>query len=481
MDVEIIPVGGYSDFGRNMTCVRVDREAVILDMGVRLDRVLLDEEMIFDEAHPVDLQKIGAIPDDSDLRGIGAKVVAIVIGHGHLDHVGAVTKLAPHYPQAPIYGTPYTMALIEEMSELRPGRGARPPGGPKAHAGKRGPPPGTPGKGGERGPRGTRGRSIPNTLVPVRAGERKRLTPNIELEFVHTTHSIVQTVFPVLHTPRGAIVYANDYKFDNSPVLERAPDYRRLRSLAAEGVLALIVESTNAGKETKTESETIARDMLRDFLFGLENERVGLVVSTFSSHTARLKSICEFGTELGREVWLLGRSMDKYIQPAVELGIVRLPAGVHVAGNRRDAEKALAQIQREKGRHLVVATGHQGEPGSLLVRIANGETPFRVQGDDQVIFSANVIPQPTNVANRSVLETKLRMQGARIIKGAHVSGHASREDHHELLRMLEPEHVFPAHGGIDLQSNFVDIAERLGYKLNSTVHLLRNHDRHRLS
>lgn len=474
MDLEIIPVGGFSDFGRNMTCVRADREAVILDMGVRLDRILLDEDMIFDEANPVDLQQIGAIPDDSQLRRMNAKVVAIVIGHGHLDHVGAVPKLAGHFPDAPIFATPYTIKLIEEMSE--------PPAPRRGERSDRG------GTGGDR--RGShrpsghgrqqtkprRQRLIPNRLVPFHAGDRRKISRNFELEFVHTTHSIVQTVFPVLHTARGAVVYANDYKFDNMPVLERPPDYRRLRQLAIEGVAALIVESTNAGRETKTESETIARDMLRDFLFGLENERNAILVSTFTSHTARIKSICEFGAELGREVWLLGRSMAKYVEPAVELGLLKLPDGVHLAGHRRAAEDALKTVMRDKERHLVVLTGHQGEPGSLLVRVANRDTPFRLAKDDHVIFSANVIPNPVNEANRFTLETKLKMQGSRIIKGAHVSGHASREDHHELLRMLEPEHVFPAHGGIDLQAHYVELAERLGYRLNESVHILRNHE-----
>ncbi|HET6403754.1 MAG TPA: RNase J family beta-CASP ribonuclease [Candidatus Thermoplasmatota archaeon] len=449
VDIEVRPVGGYSDFGRNMTCVRVGREAVILDMGIRLDRILLDEEAVFDEMHPVDLQRLGAIPDDTVLKDLGAKVVAIVIGHAHLDHVGAVPKLAPHYKDAAIYGTPYTIKFIEDQTTQWQ-------------------------KGGK--PR----RTIPNKLVTVEPGERLRIGKGIELELVHTTHSIVDTAFPVLHTDAGAIVYAVDYKFDNTPVIGQKPDYRRMRGLANEGVAACIVESTNAGHETKTPSETVARDMLKDFLFGIENERDGIIVTTFSSHIARIKSICEFGDKLGRKVVLLGRSMDKYTSIARDLGYLDLPKTVEVAGHGKAVQQVLKRIGDRRDEYLLVGTGHQGEPGSFLPRLASGDFPYEIEKHDQVIFSANTIPHPVNIANRHILETKLKMRGARIIKGAHVSGHASRVEHQELLRMLEPQHIFPNHGGIQLQSEFVELAHGEGYHLNESVHILRNGDAHQL-
>ncbi len=439
-DIEITAVGGYSDFGRNMTCVRVGDEAIIFDMGIKLDRVLIHEDAVFEDLDPEVLQEMGAIPDDSVLNDMDAEVKAIVLGHGHLDHIGAITKLAPHYPNAPIIGTPYTMKLVEDEVT------------------------------------GRHGQPIPNERRSMNPGERVHLTDDIELEFINTTHSIVQTVFPVLHTPRGAIVYAVDYKFDNFPVIGSPPDYDRLRDLAMEGVAALIVESTNSKRETKTPSETIARDLLRDYLFGLENERDGLIVSTFSSHTARLKSIIEFATELDREVILLGRSLEKYSRLAHEVGLLDLPTDVKVAGYRSACNKALEMVMQDgKENYLCVATGHQGEPNALLSRIANKETPFRFENNDQVIFSADVIPNPVNRANRYTLETKLSMQDARIIKGAHVSGHASREDHRELLNMLEPEHIFPCHGTVELQAGWITLAERHGYKSEESIHLLRNH------
>lgn len=441
-DVEILPVGGYNEFGRNMTVVRVGREAVIFDMGIKLDRILIHEDAVFESLSPNDLWDLGAIPDDRILQDMDAKVIAIVLGHGHLDHIGAVRKLAKKY-DAPIIGTPYTMKLVEETQGAKPYKGNKP--------------------------------DTPNKLIAMNTGGRRQLSDNLELEFVHMTHSIVQTAMPVLHTPHGAVVYALDYKFDNFPVIGSKPDYDRLRQLGMEGVLALVCESTGAMEETKCPSETIARDMLKDYLFGLENERSGLIVTTFSSHTQRIKSIMEFGEQLGREVLLMGRSMEKYMTTAEDVGLIKIPENTRIYGYSRQIAGQLKRVMREgKENYLLVVTGHQGENNALLSRMADKETPWRFESKDQVIFSARTIPNPVNVANRYVLETKLRMNGARIIKGAHVSGHAMREDHRELLGMLEPQHVIPAHGDIQHQSALADLCESHGWRLNDQVHILRN-------
>ncbi len=440
-DVEILPIGGYNEFGRNMTAVRYGDEAVIFDMGINLDRILIHEDAVFESLSPDDLWDMGAIPDDRVMNQLDAEVKAIAISHGHLDHVGAVRKLARKY-DCPIIGTPFTIKLIEEMREDN--------------------------RGGEN--------EIPNRLISMNSGSTRQLSNDLELEFVHMTHSIVQTAMPVLHTPRGAVCYALDFKMDNFPVIGSPPDYDRMRQLGMEGVLALISESTNAHEETKTPSETIARDLLKDHLLGLENERNGLLVTTFSSHTQRIKSIIEFADRLDRKVLLMGRSMKKYTKVAEEVGLLKIPDSVEMYGYGREINKQLKRVMQEgKENFLCCVTGHQGEQYALLTRMARDETPFKIEDGDQVIFSARTIPNPNNEAQRYTLEEKLRMKGARIIKGAHVSGHACREDHRELLSMLEPEHVFPAHGDIEHQSSLADLAEFHGWNLGETVHILRNH------
>lgn len=446
MDVEILPLGGYNEVGRNMTAVRLGRDAVIFDMGIRLDRIIIHEDAVMEELSAEELQAMGAIPNDDPLRNWGAQIKAIVVCHGHLDHMGAVLKLAGKY-KCPVIATPFTIKLLEDqIASGKLGRGQR---------------------------------SLPNQLVAMKAGQTRELAKDLKLEFINITHSIVQSVIAALHTPQGVIIYANDFKFDNTPVIGQKPDYDRLRSLGMEGVHTLIVECLGAGEETKTPSESIARDMLRDYLFGLENERHGMLISTFSSHTARIKSICEFGQEMGRKVVLLGRSMEKYTDIAQRVGEIKLDKDVILVGGGRDSEAALKRIVKEgKDKFLIVATGHQGEPNALLSRIANRDTPYRIEKDDHVIFSAGVIPNPLNVANRYILESKLRMQGARIIKGAHVSGHASREDHRELLKMLEPANIYPSHGPIPMQANYVDLAEGHGWKLNEQIHVSQNGQTH---
>jgi ribonuclease J len=439
-DIEILPIGGYNEFGRNMTAVRYGDEAVLFDMGINLDRILIHEDAVFESLSPDTLWEMGAIPDDRVMGDFDAEVKAIVLSHGHLDHVGAVRKLARKY-DCPIVGTPFTIKLIEHMREDN--------------------------RGGDN--------EIPNRLISMNSGSSREVGDDVEVEFVHSTHSIVQSTIPVLHTPEGAVVYALDYKLDNNPVIGSPPDYDRLRELGMEGVRAVLLESTNAHEETKTPSESIARELLKDHLLGLENERDGLLVTTFSSHTQRIKSIIEFGERLGRKVCLMGRSLKKYTTVAEEVGLLKIPDHVEMYGYGREINTKLKEIMEEgKDEYLCSVTGHQGEQYALLTRMARDETPYEIESDDQVVFSARTIPNPNNEAQRYTLEEKLRMKGARIIKGAHVSGHASREDHRELLGMLEPDHVFPAHGDIEHQSSLAELAEFHGWDIGETCHLLRN-------
>ncbi|MBI4394103.1 MAG: RNase J family beta-CASP ribonuclease [Euryarchaeota archaeon] len=439
MEVEVMAVGGYGEMGRNMTAVRVGNEAVIIDMGIRLDRITIHEDMVFEDTNSPVLVKLGAIPNDEPVKKLNAKVKAILLSHGHLDHIGAISKLADKY-RCPIYAAPFAAALAEDEVTTRGGR-----------------------------------RLIRNPIHKVEPGKIIELSKNIRIEFVHVTHSICDATMPVIHTARGAVVYASDFKLDNNPVIGPKSDYDRMHELAIEGVLALIVESTNAGDDTKTPSETIARDLLKDFLFGVDNGDSGIIVSTFSSHTARMKSISEFAERLDREVMFVGRSMEKYVNLSVQGKHLHLPRRARIIGDAHSINKALGDVMR-KGpeKYLIVATGHQGEPNSLMSRIADEETPYRVGKKTQVIFSANVIPNPVNVANRHVLETKLKIQGARITRGAHVSGHGSREDHRELLRMLEPQHVIPNHGTVIMQAHYVEMAEDFGYELGRNLHFIRN-------
>jgi ribonuclease J len=308
----------------------------------------------------------------------------------------------------------------------------------------------------------------------MRAGERHHVTADIELEFIRVQHSTVDCVFAAIHTDKGCILYDNDFKIDRSPTLGDPPDFSRLRALGKEGVLALIVETTNSGISGKTPSEQIAKDLVWDVLIGTEESRSGVLVTTFSSHIARIKAILDAAFEMGRKPVLLGRSMEKYWGTAVRTGHSNRE-GIEVFGRRKSIDRALKRIMNEgKDKYLPIMTGHQGEPGAILSRVANGETDYFIESGDKVVFSAGIIPQPLNMSNRFTVETKLKMRGARIYDNVHVSGHACKEDHWELLRLINPEHVIPAHGNLVTHGHYLLIAEETGYSLGSNIHLVRN-------
>ncbi|MFP4654243.1 MAG: RNase J family beta-CASP ribonuclease [Methanohalobium sp.] len=437
-DIGIIAVGGYNEMGRNMTAVRVGEDIIILDMGLRLDRVQIHEDVEINKMHSLELIEMGAIPDDTIMKEINGTVRAIVCTHGHLDHIGGIPKLAHRYA-APIISTPYTTALIKQQIESE------------------------------------RKFGVKNKIVTLNAGGIYQVTKDISIEFIRAQHSIIDCVFAVVHTPEGAILYACDYKLDRMPTMGEKPDFDRLKSLGKEGVLAMITESTNSGVPGKTPSESIAHDLVRDVLLGTEESDVGMIVTTFASHIARINSIIKFATEMGRVPVLIGRAMDNYVLTAKELGYIDFPDNIEIYGARKDVDKALKKIvNKGKDKYLPIVTGHQGEPGAILPRIANGETPYTIDPGDRVIFSANVIPSPMTEGNRYSLETKLKMRGARLFTDVHVSGHACKEDHWELLRIINPEHVIPAHGNINMHSSYIEMAEDAGYVLGNTLHLLRN-------
>ncbi|MCK4938455.1 MAG: ribonuclease J, partial [Methanosarcinales archaeon] len=194
-----------------------------------------------------------------------------------------------------------------------------------------------------------------------------------------------------------------------------------------------------------------------------------------SSHIARIKSIIDAAAEMGRIPVLLGRSMEKYVGTAEKMGFLKFPENLEIYGHRKSIDKALKRINNDgKEKYLPIVTGHQGEPGAILPRIASKGTDYKIEKGDKVVFSANVIPNPLTRANRYSLETKLRMGGARIYDNVHVSGHAYKEDHWELLRMINPEHVIPAHGNIEMHGHYIEMAEDAGYIFGENVHIMRN-------
>ncbi len=439
MTIEVIAIGGYEEIGKNMTAVKVNDDVVIFDMGIHLDRLHIYEDTDISRMHSLDLIERGVIPDDTLMREVDGKVRAIVCTHGHLDHIGAIAKLSHRY-EAPIIATPYTLALIEKTIKAE------------------------------------RKFKVNNPLTSINPGEKTQISPSLTLEFVRTTHSIPQTITAALHTPEGVVIYADDFKFDNHQMVSPPPDYRRFRELGKKGVKAAILDTTNMKDKDqgKTYSEKIARDLLKDVLKGPLEEKNGLIITTFSSHIERIQAITKIAERSKRKILILGRSMERYCSLAESMGILNLPRNVSIYGNSKAINKALSRANDNRVKYMLIVTGHQGEPDALLPRIANDKTNFEIRPGDNVVFSASTIPNPVNIANRDLLNRRLKERGARIFNNIHVSGHAGPEDMRDFIRMLQPQHLIPSHGDLSHLAAFVELSEEEGYKLGNDVHILRN-------
>jgi ribonuclease J len=438
MDIEIATIGGYEEVGRQMTAVRAGDDIVVFDMGLNLSKVLIHDDVETERMHSLDLIDLGAIPDDRVMSELDGEVQAIVPTHGHLDHIGALGKLAHRY-DAPIVATPFTLELVrEEIND----------------EGKF---------------------QVDNDLVEMDAGATMTIGDGLELEFVNVTHSIIDAINPVLHTPEGAIVYGLDKRMDHTPVIGDPIDMKRFREIGREGVLCYIEDCTNANKKGRTPSEKVARTHLHDVMKSIEDYDGGIVATTFSSHIARVTSLVEFAKEIGRQPVLLGRSMEKYSGTAERIGAVDFPDDLGMYGHRKSVDRTFTRIMNEgKENFLPVVTGHQGEPRAMLTRMGRGETPYELEDGDKVIFSARVIPEPTNEGQRYQSESLLGMQGARIYDDVHVSGHLRQEGHYEMLQALQPKHVIPAHQDMAGFSGYVKLASQEGYELGRDLHVTSN-------
>ena len=436
--IRLYSVGGYSEVGKNMTAIQLDDDVFIFDMGLFLPPIVELEDQK-KESNEKRLREIDALPNDSVIKELKDKVRAIFISHAHLDHLGAVPYIAHHY-NAEVAGTPYT---IEVLKTLFQDQGIIPK----------------------------------NKIRAVTLNSRFRVqgkNTSYEIEFINVTHSTLQTAFMVIHTDKGAIIYANDFKFDNTPMLGKKPNYERLKEIAKQGVLALIVESLYADDERKTPSEKIARGLLEDVLLTTSNEDACIIVTTFSSHLARLKSIVDCGKQLNREIIFLGRSLHRYVSAADRLKLAPFMPDIKLLSYRTQVERMLKKISKDRTKYMIVCTGHQGEPGSIMDKFVKGILPFKFMSRDHVIFSSRIIPSPINMANRKQLEKKMKEKGVRIFTDVNVSGHCGREDLRDLIEMLQPQQIIPAHGEMQKLTSLAELATELGYKLGKNVHILQD-------
>lgn len=438
--VEIWAVGGYSEIGRNMTGIRSNNEVLICDMGASMDKIVALEEKGIEEPIRLSAKELvaaGALPNDTEFYDKWGKLVkAIVVTHAHLDHLWGTIKLAEKY-NCPLIMTPFTAEVLANIVKNE-----------RLH--------------------------FKNKVIKLNPGMTLKISDNFKIEFIYATHSTPQTAIIAVHTIEGTVIYANDWKFDEYPTIGKRTDYDRLSELGKKGVLALLSDSTRIEEEKRTFSESLVKEMFKDILFWTENQENAVIVATFASHVARINMLVNMANEMHRKPILLGRSMLNYVSAAERIGLVNITKHAKIFAYKQKIAKILHDVQKNRKKYFIICTGCQGEPNSVLTRIAKEQFKFDFTTEDQVIFSSNIIPSEVNITHRAELERILKQKKVRIFNDVHVSGHASKEDMRDMLNILKPKHYIPSHGDIKKLAAAVELGREMDYVLGKTVHLLQN-------
>ena len=412
----MVPLGGVGHFGMNMMAVTTSDTTVLLDAGAMFPGL---------DHFGIDL----AVPDLEFLERTDRRVSAVVLTHGHEDHIGAIPYLWNRI-EGPIYGTPLTLALLE--SKLA------------AH-----------------------GIDPCNRLVAVSPGERVSAGA-LEIEFIRVTHSMPDCVAVALHTPAGTMVHTGDFKFDDAPLDGKPLDTRRLAELGDAGVLALFADSTNAARAGRAGSE---QDVAHAFEEIFTRTRGKLIVAAFSSSIYRVQMLVSLAVRFGRKVALVGRGLRRTTEIAERLGHLDIPPTARIRD--RDLHRHRAD------QVLCVVTGSQGEPLAALSRIAADAHPHvTLAAGDVVVFSARAIPGNLRAIGR--LKNDIARHGAEIIdesdRPVHVSGHACEEDLKRMLELVRPRCFVPIHGEYRYLARHAQVAsETLNGR--TAVLLVENGDR----
>jgi ribonuclease J len=410
--VDIVPLGGLGEFGLNMMAISCEETTIVIDAGA----------MFPDSDLPgVDL----IVPDLTYLETRAGQVKALVLTHGHEDHIGAVPYVLPHVT-GPVYGTRLALALVEPKLEEhdlehKPG------------------------------------------LSAVAPHDRVSIGP-FTLEFIRVTHSMPDCVAVAIHTPQGILLHTGDFKIDQTPLDGEAFDLPRFAQLGAEGVLALLCDSTNVDRKGFTGSEREVQDAFEELFTGTEGR---LVVATFSSSLHRLQILVDLATAFDRKVAFVGRGMIENSQIAQRLGHLHIATGVAV----KDSDVPSFPAQDV----LCLVTGSQGEPNAALSRIAiNDHRYVRLTERDRVVMSARAIPGNEKPIGRVL--NHLARRGVDVIteadKHVHVSGHGSSEELKLVLSLVRPKYFIPIHGEYRQLARHARVAELVTSGLAARVTVL---------
>lgn len=385
--ITITPLGGLGEIGGNMTIFETNNDAIIIDIGMSFPT---------ESMHGVDI----LVPDFDYVRKIKNKIRGIIITHAHEDHIGAVPYFFKEF-QFPIYATPLPLGMISNKFE-------------------------------EHGLKSYR-----SYFRPIEKRKVYELG-EFEFELIHITHSIIDASALAITTKAGTIIHTGDFKIDHTPIDGYPTDLNRLAYYGERGVLCLLSDSTNSYKDGITKSESSVGKTF-DSIFATAKGRV--IMSTFSSNIHRVYQAIERGIKYGRKVCVIGRSMERNLWTAIELGYVNLDRKIFI-----DANEVVKYPDNEV---LIVTTGSQGETMSALYRMATDEHKYiKIKPSDQVIISSKAIPG--NETSVSTILNFLLKSGASVahqdFSEIHVSGHAAQEEQKLMLRLIKPKFFLPVHG-----------------------------------
>jgi len=384
--IRVTPLGGLGEIGGNIMIFETEKEAILVDVGMSFP----DETM-----HGVDI----LIPDFSYLREIKNKVVGVIITHAHEDHIGAMPYLFKEM-QFPIYGTPLPLAMIGNKFDEHHIKEHR------------------------------------KYFNPIVKREIYKIGNDFEVEWMHMTHSILDSSSVAITTDAGTVIHTGDFKIDYTPVDGYTADLHRLAYYGEKGVLCLLSDSTNSHNPNPTGSELSVAPAL-DRIFAKAEGRV--LLSTFSSNIHRVQQAIQYGIKYGRKVCVIGRSMERNIEISMQYDYIKFPKGIFV-----DADEVSRLNDKEV---LIVTTGSQGEANSALFRMSIGEhRHVKIKPTDLIVLSSRAIPG--NEGSISGMLNHLQRAGAKVemSKDIHVSGHASMEEQKLMLRLVNPKFFLPIHG-----------------------------------
>jgi ribonuclease J len=384
--IRITPLGGLGEIGGNITVIETDNEAILVDIGMSFP----DEDM-----HGVDI----LIPDFSYLRQIKDKIKAVIITHAHEDHIGAMPYLYKEM-QFPIYATPLPLAMIGNKFDEHHIKDCR------------------------------------RYFNPIVKREVYDIGEDFKIEWMHMTHSILDSSSLAVTTAAGTIIHTGDFKIDHTPVDGYTADLHRLAHYGEKGVLCLLSDSTNSYNPSPTPSELSVAPAL-DRVFAKAEGRV--ILSTFSSNVHRVFQAIQYGIKYGRKICVIGRSMERNIEIAMQYDYVKLPKSAFVEADQ------VSQLNDKEV--LIVTTGSQGEPSSALFRMSIGEhRHVKIKPTDLIVLSSRAIPG--NEGSISGMLNHLQRAGATISreKDIHVSGHAAIPEQKLMLRLTNPKFFLPVHG-----------------------------------